>query len=514
MNGISLEEFQNKSSFEFLELIMEEAHTIYPMKDFQSLKTLILVNCDLKSTNGLEGCPQLEELYLSENSITCIEGLENLVNLRTLVLDFNQIPSISCESIKGMKQLRKLSINRNFLTSLEGVQHLESLKELHVSKNKLKTIEHEFLRLLPGLETLNVAGNPIAYPEQVLPLLDYSSLSSLILSDKMFGVSPLYLSANFSLFQRIFFPKIKFSDAQETEPSTTEAILQAKTTVQKIKMKLFFEFLSNLPKMLTHALQSLANAIHFGGLASKVSQTTGFDAEINREEWLKKIEIGSEMAKELVEMATNDFLRLRTWILNEHRSLGNIKTKPLERGEQLYEECEDVLRAKLVSDSFFKLKNIGDLRVLEMFRLYNKYTIEELEINTTLNKNKASNYFGGSEFVLIPENKWPINFDEFSGVIGGFLSGEELSKIGSGSKIMKQARAFFKEFDEDLLSLQSSIVICRIPAGKMVIDGQVPSFGVLSKTKFTKTKEESNSCFIALSQSPLLRLALFLFVLV
>ncbi|CAK8579507.1 unnamed protein product [Lathyrus sativus] len=97
------------------------------------IKKISLQSNRLTSTIGFEACIALEELYLSHNGITKIEGLSSLVNLRLLDVSSNKLTSV--DDIQNLTQLEDLWLNDNKIESLEGFA-----EAVAGSREKLTTI--------------------------------------------------------------------------------------------------------------------------------------------------------------------------------------------------------------------------------------------------------------------------------------------------------------------------------------------------------------------------------------
>ncbi|XP_066110494.1 leucine-rich repeat-containing protein 23-like [Saccopteryx bilineata] len=93
-----------------------------------SLHTLELRGNQLESTLGIN-LPQLKNLFLAQNLLKKVEGLENLVNLSTLHLRDNQIATLSGFS-KEMKSLQYLNLRGNRITDLLELAQLRDLPKL------------------------------------------------------------------------------------------------------------------------------------------------------------------------------------------------------------------------------------------------------------------------------------------------------------------------------------------------------------------------------------------------
>ena len=115
----------------------------------------------------------LQGLYLSENQIVEIKGLEHLVGLQTLYLFDNQIAEI--KSLDHLVDLQHLDLSYNQIEEIQGLDHLIVLQELNLSKNKIACLNwgSYFKRLLEiDLKLLNVLelrDNPIKHiPAEII----------------------------------------------------------------------------------------------------------------------------------------------------------------------------------------------------------------------------------------------------------------------------------------------------------------------------------------------------------
>lgn len=111
-----------------------------------SLIILSLQSNRITKIENLEGCPKLEEFYISDNGLKTIEGLESLVNLRVFDCASNQIERI------------------------ENVQHLANLEEFWFNNNNMTHWEDiDVLKELPKLKCLYMEQNPVYYINNVKP---------------------------------------------------------------------------------------------------------------------------------------------------------------------------------------------------------------------------------------------------------------------------------------------------------------------------------------------------------
>ena len=98
-----------------------------------------------------------EELILSK-----IPGLNDISNIRTLKINWNNISDISI--ISKIKELEYLSLSSNKISSLYPLSKCENLRELNIRNNKISSFEElYFLKNLKKLNILFIDGNPICY---------------------------------------------------------------------------------------------------------------------------------------------------------------------------------------------------------------------------------------------------------------------------------------------------------------------------------------------------------------
>lgn len=134
-------------------------------------------------------------------SIAEIEGLDKLVNLKTLILADNKITKINGFDSKNLTTLQSLSLSHNRITKIKDLDDLVNLTELAISKNQLSKIEG--LDNLVELRSLNLYGNQIARMEglnhlsHLFSLLLYENKISRIEGiDSLLNLSNLNLSDN------------------------------------------------------------------------------------------------------------------------------------------------------------------------------------------------------------------------------------------------------------------------------------------------------------------------------
>ncbi|XP_056870773.1 dynein regulatory complex subunit 3 isoform X2 [Takifugu flavidus] len=101
----------------------------------------------------------LAKLYLNNNSIEKIEGLEYLINLKLLDLSSNNIKKI--EGLENLRKLEMLLLAKNKISVIENMDTLEELTIFNIGHNCIEHRDNVFyLRRFKKLFTLCLFGNP------------------------------------------------------------------------------------------------------------------------------------------------------------------------------------------------------------------------------------------------------------------------------------------------------------------------------------------------------------------
>ncbi|XP_051948102.1 leucine-rich repeat-containing protein 23-like isoform X1 [Xyrauchen texanus] len=175
--------------------------------------------CDVKGFGG----PALETLNLIGNGIQTMQGLEyhNLTNLVTLELRGNLL-----ETTDGiyLPNLRHLYLAQNNIARLEGLEKLEKLNTLHLRDNQLETLDGISPRL-KCLHYLNIRGNFISSQRSLQTLASVGqTLRTLVLLD-----NPLGKNGDYRLYVISHLPHLELLDKDPiTEGERSEALEKLK----------------------------------------------------------------------------------------------------------------------------------------------------------------------------------------------------------------------------------------------------------------------------------------------
>ncbi|XWS55352.1 hypothetical protein CRYUN_Cryun10bG0167200 [Craigia yunnanensis] len=124
------------------------------------------------NASGLNLSPNLEFVYLRDNLLSTLEGVEILTRVKVLDLSFNDFKGPGFETLVNCKALQQLYLAGNQITSLVSLPQLPNLEFLSVAQNKLKSLS---MASQPRLQVLAASKNRIStlkgFP--YLPVLEH-----------------------------------------------------------------------------------------------------------------------------------------------------------------------------------------------------------------------------------------------------------------------------------------------------------------------------------------------------
>ncbi|BDX08280.1 leucine-rich repeat domain-containing protein [Planctobacterium marinum] len=119
---------------------------------------------------SLSSAPSLLYLYLAGNQITDVSYLSNLKELRILDLENNQVLDIT--ALSDLTKVRRVNLNGNQVSELSPLGGLGSLTRLYLADNEI--IDISMLFEMPQVLTLDLSGNDL------ISCSDLQSLADLI----------------------------------------------------------------------------------------------------------------------------------------------------------------------------------------------------------------------------------------------------------------------------------------------------------------------------------------------
>ncbi|KAG9439115.1 hypothetical protein H6P81_019280 [Aristolochia fimbriata] len=109
--------------------------------------------------SGLNLSQNLEFVYLRDNLLSSLEGIEILKRVKVLDLSFNDFKGPGFEPLENCKALQQLYLAGNQITSLMSLPELPNLEFLSVAQNKLKSLS---MASQPRLQVLAASKNKIS----------------------------------------------------------------------------------------------------------------------------------------------------------------------------------------------------------------------------------------------------------------------------------------------------------------------------------------------------------------
>ncbi|KAL2643139.1 hypothetical protein R1flu_010726 [Riccia fluitans] len=103
--------------------------------------------------------PKLEFVYLRDNKLSSLEGIEILKRLKVLDLSFNELKGNGFEALANCKALQQLYLAGNQITSLSGLPQLPNLEFLSVAQNKIKSLA---MASQPRLQVVAASKNKVS----------------------------------------------------------------------------------------------------------------------------------------------------------------------------------------------------------------------------------------------------------------------------------------------------------------------------------------------------------------
>ena len=130
-----------------------------------SLTTLRITDCALNELDiSLHYLPAVVEIDFSHNDLLQIIHLQDCNKLNILDVSYNKIQNLSNIS-RFLGNISSLYVSNNQIKSLDGIDKLYSLRTFDASFNLIDDFsELKYLTKLPYLESLHLIGNPISNP--------------------------------------------------------------------------------------------------------------------------------------------------------------------------------------------------------------------------------------------------------------------------------------------------------------------------------------------------------------
>lgn len=143
---------------------------VIPAGSISSNKTLRMLDLSENHLWKIENIPLgVEALFLSDNHLTSLEGVEVMSRLQVLNAKKNFIQSLAPVRSANLPRLRKLCVSENNIGSIHEIQHLhefEFLCDLFLSPNPVDQLPHYRAQVLYRVPDLRYLDDSRAAPEE------------------------------------------------------------------------------------------------------------------------------------------------------------------------------------------------------------------------------------------------------------------------------------------------------------------------------------------------------------
>lgn len=184
-------------------------------ENLESITSLSFTAKGITNISGIENFGYLEGLIFWNEKIEDFSPIENLVNLKSLSIDYNSPKIENINFLNKLVQLTSLSIcadsdNRgtargNTIKDISALQNMSNLKSLLLAQNEISDITP--LRSLSGLTSLNLEGSPI---EDVSILCNLNNLKILHLESCEIDDNDLEYICNLTNLKSLYLGNINY----------------------------------------------------------------------------------------------------------------------------------------------------------------------------------------------------------------------------------------------------------------------------------------------------------------
>ena len=171
-----------------LELFMYSTMSAEDLGDFVNLQELSIQLQTVPRAVGLRRLVKLQRLSITDCGLESVAGVEACVQLRHLDVSQNRIEEMDPNVLQYLEELRTLWMNDNRLTRIEGLEPLTKLTTLWLARNQIAFICNALDNNL-ALTDLNLSANLVGNFKDIPHLSRLRHLKSLSFGD------PHYASA-------------------------------------------------------------------------------------------------------------------------------------------------------------------------------------------------------------------------------------------------------------------------------------------------------------------------------
>ena len=186
------------------EALGKSSNATITVEEMETLTRLDAQERDIQDLTGIQFASNLRELYISDNNISDLSPIANLITLQRINIDINPIAN-SISHIKNLTNLQHIAMTRSHLSDISTFASLTNLVSIHGWGNPIDDISP-----LAGLTKLKHLYLPVGNISDLTPLTNLTELEGLFLHDqKISDISPL---ANLTKLEELTLYGNKISD--------------------------------------------------------------------------------------------------------------------------------------------------------------------------------------------------------------------------------------------------------------------------------------------------------------
>ena len=389
---------EEQNVVEFVLGDFDNFHNFEEFNNYKNMTSLTLINESIKDiTSIVDNLPNKENLKylcLNENKIKNLNGIEKLIGLEELQINYNQIEKI--EKISELKNLKKVWLCENKIQIIENLPI--NITNFWIANNLIEKIPEDFDKY-KDLEFINIAGNLISDLKDTFILEKIKSLKKLYLSDINFGENPICQYVNYRQILIHTFKDLEILDQIIISPTERQYVESL-----YIKRNLFFNNKIRQNHKINKMLFQMMKTYKFFLINMKYNQISFFSQRQKMLEYAKyeKLFLGTknetnvaDIDKEIdssinkvnsclkiCEYMYNLFYHLKNYISNlndlfivtnfyELESNGNFKLEPGNSESKWVKSCESLMKSRLPS-SFLIKHHFQHFSIYEIYKITNK----------------------------------------------------------------------------------------------------------------------------------------------
>jgi len=459
-----------------LELFMNSMEDAEQLCDFVNLRELAIHLEPMPQVVGLSRMHQLQRLCMTETGLRSVRGLEGCTLLTHLDCSHNRLTEIEGNVLRHFPRLLTLWLNDNAIARVQGLEELPVLATLWLGSNRIDAVA-EALACNPAIEELNLAGNLISNFKDIPNLARMRKLAKLSLNEPHFGENPVCSLCNYQTYVLFHMAQLKQLDSMMISDelrALAEATYMKKKMYYNMRIKTLKRNTSNVLRKAMEARQTKLSQINlnlnvllrqakdverelhdrslatvgegadeaqaspvphapaarelaFGAGGSFETEalrkkcevlTAGVEAKTRE---IEEIEARASALKAVVcETSQTSICRLMV----ELETGGNIRLEDGKPSDVWYSSCVDLVTSRFVTADYAKI-GIGGLRVSRVTRIHNRHLrnqfeqrLEELVSTADGSYKRSLEYLFFSEPPELPGELARTMEDGFRDVVG------------------------------------------------------------------------------------------------